>query len=200
MINATLLGQRLAEAILNEAGPCFYPGKFKPPHKGHYEAAKNLASRDYIKMVYVIISKKTINGITPEDSLQIWNMYLKAEPNPKITVRISRKESPIVSIMDYLEANPTVDPVYVAGGDDEVDDAEYLKNLQEEFGERVKVIKVHEKSGLISAPHVRNILATGDYEEFAQTVPEAAFNKGYAPKIFKMLASKVKTTDEPEQP
>lgn len=199
MINATLLGQRLAEAILNEPGPCFYPGKFKPPHKGHYEAAKNLASRDYIKMVNVIISKKVIDGITPEESLMIWNMYLKAEPNPKISVKISTTESPVVDVMNYLKANPTVNPVYVAQGDDEVDDEQYIISLQTDFGDRVKAIKVHEKSGIISAPYVRNLLATGNYEEFAETVPEAAFNKGFAPKIFKMLAPKVKSNNGPEQ-
>ena len=199
MINATLIGQRLAEAIINEPGPCFYPGKFKPPHKGHYAAAKNLASRDYIKMVNVIISKKVIDGITPEDSLMIWNMYLKAEPNPKISVKISTAESPVVDIMNYLKANPTVNPVYVAQGDDEVDDEQYIISLQTDFGDRVKAIKVHEKDGIISAPYVRNLLATGNYEEFAETVPEAAFNKGLAPKIFKMLASKVKPSNGSEQ-
>ena len=199
MINATLIGQRLAEAIINEPGPCFYPGKFKPPHKGHYAAAKNLASRDYIKMVNVIISKKVIDGITPEDSLMIWNMYLKAEPNPKISVKISTAESPVVDIMNYLKANPTVNPVYVAQGDDEVDDEQYIISLQTDFGDRVRAIKIREKDGIVSAPYVRNLLATGNYEEFAETVPEAAFNKGVAPKAFKMLASKVKPTNGSEQ-
>jgi len=191
MINAELLGKRIAEAILNESGPCFYPGRFKPPHKGHYQAAKDLASRDYVKMVYIIISNKVVDGITPEDSLAIWNMYLAAEPNPKIKVQISKKESPVVDIYEYLEKNPTVSPVYVSAGDDEIDDVEYVSSLQKEFGDRVKLIKVHEKAGEITAPHVRNLLATGDYEGFAEAVPQAAFNKGAAPKIFKMLAPKI---------
>jgi hypothetical protein len=149
-------------------------------------------------MVYIIISKKTIDGITPEDSLIIWNTYLQAEPNPKLSVRISTAESPIVTIIDYLKKNPTVDPVYVAVGDDEIDDLAYGKSLQEQFGDRVKTIPVHEKAGIISAPHVRNILADGDYEAFVEAIPEAAFNKGAAPKIFKMLATKVKG-NAPEQ-
>ena len=198
MIDAKKIGLRIAEAIANEPGPCFYPGKFKPPHKGHYQAATELASRDYIKMVYIIISRKTIDGITPEESLMIWNMYLQAEPNPKISVKISTDKSPIVSIIHYLKANPTVDPVYVSIGDDEVDDAQYGKNLQEQFGDRVKIIPVQEKAGNISAPHVRNILANGDYEAFKEAVPEAAYNKGVAPKVFKMLATKVKGNG-PEQ-
>lgn len=192
MINAELLGKRIAEAIINESGPCFYPGRFKPPHKGHCQAAKDLASRDYVKIVYIIISNKTVDGITPEDSLAIWNMYLAAEPNPKIKVKISEKESPVVDIYDYLEKNPTVDPVYISAGDDEIDDVEYVSSLQKEFGDRVKLIKVHEKAGEITAPHVRNSLAIGDYEGFAEAVPEAAFNRGAAPKIFKMLAPKIK--------
>ena len=191
MINAIQLGRLLAEEVVNEPGPCFYPGKFKPPHKGHYAAAKNLAGRDYIQKVYVIISSKVIDGITPEESLQIWNMYLKAEPNPKITVQIATEESPVVTIIHYLQNNPTVSPVYVAGGDDEVDDENYLDSLQTQFGDRVRTIQVHEKAGNVSAPHVRSILQAGDYEEFAKTVPEAAFNKGVAPQIFKMLAPKI---------
>lgn len=198
MIDANKIGRRIAEAIANEPGPCFYPGKFKPPHKGHYEAAAELASRDYVKQVNVIISRKTIDGITPEDSLIIWNMYLRAEPNPKITVKISTDESPIQTIIKYLNSNPTVNPVYVAVGDDEVDDEAYGQSLQQNFGERVKIIPVHEKAGDISAPHVRGILAAGDFEEFKQAVPEAAYNKGVAPKVFKMLAPKVKGNG-PEQ-
>ena len=196
MINPEILGKTIAEAVLNEPGPCFYPGRFKPPHKGHYEAAKALAAKPYVTQVYIIISKKVVDGITPEDSLMIWNMYLKAEPNPKITVRISTKESPIVTIIDFLKKNPTVDPVYIAVGDDESDDAEYGKSLQYQFGDRVKVIKVQERQGDASAPHVRNLLRDGDYEEFKNTVPEAAYNRGAASKIFKMLAPKM-TENEP---
>ena len=128
----------------------------------------------------------------------IWNMYLKAAPNPKITVKISTDESPIQTIIKYLKNNPTVNPVYVAVGDDEVDDEAYGNSLQQQFGDRVKVIPVHEKAGEISAPHVRNVLASGDFEEFAEAVPEAAYNKGFAPKIFKMLGTKVKG-NAPEQ-
>lgn len=199
MVNAELLGKTIAEAIINEPGPCFYPGKFKPPHKGHYEAAKALAAKDYIVRVYVIISKKVIDGITPEDSLAIWNMYLRAEPNPKITVRISTHESPIVTIMDFLRKNPSLDPVYIAVGNDERDDAEYGAALQKNFGEKVKIIKVQERKDDASAPHIRTLLQTGDYESFKDTIPVAAFNKGAGPKIFKMLAPKT-TQSEPEEP
>lgn len=198
MIDPKILGKTIAEAVLNEPGPCFYPGRFKPPHKGHYEAAKALAAKPYINKVYIIISKKVVDGITPEDSLMIWNMYLQAEPNPKITVRISTKESPVVTIIDFLAKNPTIDPVYIAVGDDESDDIEYGNSLQQQFGDRVKVIKVKERQADASAPHVRTLLQTGDYEEFKESVPTSAYNRGAASKIFKMLAPKM-SKSEPEE-
>jgi len=198
MINAELLGKKIAEAVLNEAGPCFYPGKFKPPHKGHFEAAKALALKEYITKVYIIISKKVIDGITPEDSLMIWNMYLQAEPNPKITVRISTQQSPIVTIIDFLKKNFETDPVYIAVGDDEKDDTEYGKSLQTQFGDRVKVITVKERKADASAPHVRSLLQAGDYEGFIESVPVSAYNRGAGAKIFKMLAPKI-SKSEPEE-
>ena len=197
MIDARKLGRLIAEEVVNEDGPCLYPGKFKPPHKGHFEAAMNLASRNYVTEVVVIISRKIVDGITPEDSLAIWNFYLSAEPNPKIKVQISTEKTPIEDIIKYLNANPTKDPVYIAGGDDEKDDLGYMESLQQQFGDRVKPLPVHEKAGNISAPYVRETLRTGDFESFKDTVPESAFNRGAAPKIFKMLATKV--TNEPQQ-
>ena len=92
MIDATKIGRLIAEEITNEPGPCFYPGKFKPPHKGHFKAALDLASRNYIIMVTVIISRKPIEGVTPEDSLAIWNMFLQSQPSPKIKIQISIKD------------------------------------------------------------------------------------------------------------
>jgi hypothetical protein len=197
MIDAIKLGRLIAEEVVNEPGPCFYPGKFKPPHRGHMKTALELASRNYVTSVTIIISRKPISGITPEDSLAIWNMYLAAQPSPKIKAQISTEESPIVDIIHFLKFNPSVNPVYIAGGDDEVDDQNYMKILPQEFHDRVKALPVHEKDGKISAPYVRELLASGDYEKFKEAVPEAAFNRGAAPKIFRMLASKI--TNEPQQ-
>jgi len=200
MIDAQKIGRLVAEAILNDPGPCFYPGKFKPPHKGHFDAAFGLAKKDYITKVYVIISNKVIEGITPEDSLAIWKMYLEAKPNPKIEVRISTDSSPVATIIKYINDNPEVQTFYVAVGDDEADDEAYGKSLQDQFGDKVKTITVQEKAGDISAPVVRGYLRSGDFESFVESIPEAAFNKGAAPKIFKMLASQITSQSEPKKP
>jgi hypothetical protein len=172
------------------------PGGFKPPHKGHFEAAKDLASRNYITQVQVIISPKERDGITAEESLAIWKLYLKAEPNPKITVKIADTVSPIRDIYDYIAEHPELDPVYVAGGKDEVDDLGYFKSLKKAFGDRVIPIPIDEKFGRISASYTRGLLRAGDVTGFKTTLPDSVIQKGYFDDIFGMLAPIIKENFE----
>ncbi len=196
----TAIGRLIVEEVVNEAGICFYPAGFKPPHKGHFKAAKNLASRNYITEVVVIISRKSEEGITPEQSLQIWKMYLAAEPNPKIKPRIAEADSPVEDIFSYLGKHQDVSAIYVAGGDDEKDDQEYLKSIQSRYPNIVKTISIHEKDGRVNSYYVRELLRNQDYELFKTTIPEAAYNKGFAPKIFQMLTATVQPPEEqPEE-
>jgi len=191
MINFEQLGRQIAEDILKEGspdvGPCFYPGKFKPPHKGHFEAAKYLASQNYINKVYVIISNVTKYGITPEDSLYIWQEYLKAEPNPKIDVSISKESTPIKDIFAFMAENPDVDPVYVAGGAEEVGGIGYFDSIQKRFPNRVRKEVIPAQFGRISATQMRAAIKSGNFEEFTKFIPDSAYNKGVAKDVFGRL-------------
>jgi len=190
------IGTIIAEDIVYQPGICFYPGGFKPPHKGHFEAAKDLASRNYITQVNVIISPKERDGITAKESLQIWKYYLQAEPNPKIAVKVAESVSPIKDIYDFIALHPELDPVYVAGGKDEVDDLGYFKSLTKAFGERVIPIPIEEKFGRISASYTRNQLRAGDIEAFKQTLPDSVIQKGFFDDIFKLLSPIIKENFE----
>lgn len=191
MINFEELGRKIAEDILSEAspdvGPCFYPGKFKPPHKGHFEAAKYLASKNYINKVYVIISNVTKFGITPQDSYNIWIEYLKAEPNPKIEVSISKESTPIKDIFSFMADNPDVSPVYVAGGAEEVEGIGYFDSIQKRFPNRVRKETIPDQFGRISATQMRAAIKDGNYEEFTKFIPDSAYNKGVAKDVFGQL-------------
>ena len=191
MINPEQLGRQIAEDILSEAssdvGPCFYPGKFKPPHKGHFEAAKYLASKNYINRVYVIISNVTKYGITPQDSLKIWQEYLAAEPNPKISVSISKESTPIKDIFSFMAENPDVDPIYVAGGAEEVEGLGYFDSIQKRFPNRVRKETIPDQFGRISATQMRAAVKDGNFEEFQKFIPDSAYNKGAAKDIFGRL-------------
>lgn len=196
MINPEKIGRQVVEDLLRESspdvGPCFYPGKFKPPHKGHFEAAKYLASKPYINKVYVIISNVTKYSITPEDSLYIWQEYLKAEPNPKISVSISKESTPIKDVFSFLADNPDVEPIYVAGGAEEVEGIGYFDSIQKRFPNRVRKEVIPNQFGRISATQMRVAIKTGNFEEFAKFIPDSAYNKGAAKDIFGRLLKIIK--------
>lgn len=190
------IGREIAEQILVEGspdvGPCFFPGKFKPPHKGDFAAAKHLSSLNYINRVYVVISNVTKFGITPEESLYIWNEYLKADPDPKIKVFISDKESPVQDIYEFLKDHPEIDPVYVASPADEVEGEGKYGSLGKNFPNRVRIEPVPNEFKQVSAEDMRAAVDTGDYKEFAKFVPDAAYNKGAAKDVFARLIKVIK--------
>lgn len=191
MINPEKIGRQVVEDLLKEAspdvGPCFYPGKFKPPHKGHFEAAKYLASKPYINKVYVIISNVEKYGITAKDSLYIWQEYLKAEPNPKISVSISKESTPIKDIFTFMDKNRDVDPIYVAGAGEEVEALGYFDALEKRFPNRVRKEVIPDQFERISATQMRAALKNGNFEEFAKFVPDSAYNKGVTKDVFGRL-------------
>ncbi len=212
MIDAVALGRLLAEEVINAIepvngsdGPCLYPGKFKPPHKGHFEVAEELASMNYITEVIVIISNKTspeTGNITPEQSLLIWKAYLDALPNPKIKLQLSTGESPIDDAIAIIERNKGVESIYIAGSATEKDDQEYLASLVKTYGNLIKPIKVNEKRGEVSSEYVRNIVMNAPAnspmpDEFKNAYPGKAFNKGATKEIWDILTA---GNQPPKQP
>lgn len=190
MINIDHVIKEIIQELLIEGnpdvGPCFFPGKFKPPHKGHFEAAKYLASKNYINRVYVVISNLEKFGITADDSLYIWREYLNAEPNPKIKVIASQKESPILDIFEFLKDNPEVSPVYVAANKDEIE-ADRFESLKKDFPDRVRIETIPDQYDNMSATDMRSAVDIGDYKDVAKFVPDSAYNKGVAKDVFARL-------------
>ena len=116
-----------------------YPGAFKPPHRGHFEVVKSLLDGTYkgevysiedykekgikalssekapntqISKVVVIIGGGVRNGITPEESKQVWEIYTKFLPG---TVEVFIAPNPMIAAKDYAKANPDQDFLAVTG-------------------------------------------------------------------------------------
>lgn len=195
-LTAFNLAKSIVEDVTYELGPCIYPGGFKPPHKGHFEVVKDLASRGYIDQVYIVISQKERDGITAQQSLKTWETYLECNPIPKASVEISPYPSPVTYAYKFIEARPQQKPIYLAGAKDEVEDQNYFKSLQKRFGDQVLTIPVEEKFERISATTMREALRTGNYDKFKECVPEAVNAKGKSQQLFKMLAATIKESYE----
>ena len=165
-INAAELGKNIIAEVLNEPAPGFYPGGFKPPHKGHLEVALDAASKNYITNLTIIIGKGVRDGINAEQSKAIWDIYLKAYPNQKIDVIItnSPKNSPIDDIFNYL-GKDVDNKAYVIGGRAETEDQNYFASLEDKFGDRVRAVAIDEKfidedGNRVSASAFRTTIAT----------------------------------------
>ena len=146
MIDLNTILNELTEDGEQQTPPaiCFYPGGFKPPHEGHFEVLKDLASRPYITKVIVLIGHKTRDGITKEQSKRIWDLYLAASPMAKVSVRISDNASPIKDIFTAFDDDLEL-KAYVAGSKNEVEEQDYFTPLQKAFSTRIMPLAIEEK-------------------------------------------------------
>jgi predicted nucleotidyltransferase len=100
---------QLEENLNGEKVTALYPGKFKPPHKGHLNVLNQLSSNPNVEKVIVLVSPKTHEGITAEQSLDIWkNLYLANDliVNPKKVDFVTSQVSPVKDVYDIVTSNP----------------------------------------------------------------------------------------------
>lgn len=96
------IGEEIASQLLEESTPiiALYPGKFKPPHAGHFSAitkAANIADK-----VVVIMSNIPKDEFTPEGSMKVWKLYKNILPN-NVQIIISEKPSPLNEVFDMVK-------------------------------------------------------------------------------------------------
>lgn len=144
MITVKEIYNQLVEASAPPA-VAYFPGSFKPPHKGHFNAVKSLAARPFVTQVVVIISQKEKDGVSASMSKDIWNIYLKAQPNPKIKVKIASSESPVEDIFQIMDSDLNK-IAYVAATMSDPEDQSYVDSLTKAFGDRIKPLNVEEQT------------------------------------------------------
>jgi hypothetical protein len=90
-----------------------YPGAFKPPHKGHFQVVKQLVDRSDISAVVVAISPKERGGVSLEQSLKVWELYINIL-GPKVSI-IPSEGSPVAYTLTSIKNNPDREFVVVFG-------------------------------------------------------------------------------------
>jgi cytidyltransferase-like protein len=112
------LGQYLVQQLLEaESQPtiALFPGAFKPPHKGHFAVVKKLLEK--ADEVVVLISPKTREGVTVDESLAIWELY-KTLLDGNVEVRVA-SGSPIQEAYRVAKDNPDTKFILAAGKDED---------------------------------------------------------------------------------
>jgi cytidyltransferase-like protein len=158
------LGEYLANLILEQDQKtiAIFPGAFKPPHKGHFEVVKLLSQQ--ADEVVVLISPKSRDGISAEESFEIWNLY-KPLLDENVSFKIA-STNPVSETYDVIKNNPDTKFI-VAFGKDEGDRFNQIKNTGKYVN--ASIFNAGSFEGL-SATGLRNALKTdGDISQF---IPE----------------------------
>jgi len=110
-----------------------YGGGFKPPTAGHFEVVDQaLKENPNIDEFIILIGGKERNGVTPEESLLIWDIYKQYLPIT-VEVKLSSKP-PIQAVYNYAKEHPDEEVLFVIGAregneDDFSDIAKRTKSL-----------------------------------------------------------------------
>ena len=146
-----------------------YPGGYKPPTKGHYH------SFDYIlqdaERGVIFIGKKERDGITADQSKQIWEIYAKYLNKP-VEVIIS-DVTPVKSVYDYADNNKDVNIIVGAGDkDDDMKRYAYFEKNIEKYP-LVRVVKIPLQAEGISGTMTRELIASDIDKAIDYFTPEA---------------------------
>ena len=143
-----------------------YPVKFKFPHKGHFNVAKQLLNKS--DKIEILISSKPVEGITAEQSKAVWELYNKLLGG-KLDVKIIQG-SPVTYVLDTIEANPNTHYIAVYGKEDQDryrnvgKDPRYLNAKTFDGG------TIASDEGTINATGFRNALKSG--QDITKYVPD----------------------------
>ena len=154
------------------------PGGFKPPHAGHYNMAVWLAENTDAEKVIVKVGAKERDGITREISLQLWDLFLKNDPNSnsqKITVVASNSNSPVQDVYDFVENEaPEESTIYLGMGEKDINDARFknIHKFAEPRGIKFETTLVPPQAGGVSGTKMREFIKNDDKKSFQQYIPE----------------------------
>ena len=173
------LVQSLISGLINEETTkesiALYPGKFKPPHKGHFEVVKQLL--DKVDRVEVLISGKEHEGINAEQSKAIWELYNELLGG-RLDIKIIQG-SPVKYVLDTIEANPNNHYVAVYGKGDE----ERYRNIGKD--PRYMNAEVFDGGAIslgdenISATNLRKAMVDKDIQAIKSMLPDGINAKEY---------------------
>ena len=91
-----------------------YGGGFKPPTKGHFEVVQQaLKQNPEIDKFIINIGGRERDGVTPEESIMIWDIYKQYLPL-KVEIQASTTP-PIKATYDYAKSNPNEEVLFILG-------------------------------------------------------------------------------------
>ena len=169
-----------------------FPGGFKPPHSGHFQAAE--AGMNKTDKVYVIVSEKERDGITFDISRWLWEKYIAKYGYQGRMICVGHTElvkgsrSPIQTTYDYVKKLDPGTNVLLVLGKKDIEDGRYAGVGKDREDLNVSMYAV--KFGGINGTKMRNFAKDGDAVNFMKNLP-AKFNNKERQEMYEMVKSNV---------
>jgi hypothetical protein len=168
------LVKALIQPILevNQGGIALVPGGFKPPTIGHFALVNEVANRPEVSKVIVLIGHKTRDGVTKEESKEIWDIYKKYLP-PNVEIQISDNTSPIADVSSLIKNNPEqlFYPVVGIRGEMDLGDLKRFDSMEGKYDNFKPIVIKSEGEDRISGTNTRAALIGGEKERFQSYLP-----------------------------
>lgn len=145
-----------------------YPGKFKPPHKGHLEVIKKIMSEIKPDKLIIFISSKVHGGIDANQSEKIWNLYLKNTNYTNIEIKIANI-TPVGEVYDFIENNPDKICYAIYG---KAHENRYLGLNKYNNVEIFDAGSLEDSNEIVSATKLRNAIIDNNEKEIKKLIPE----------------------------
>lgn len=160
------IGREIVQELIESTTPivALYPGKFKPPHAGHFSVvakAANIADK-----VIVIMSNVPKDEFTPEESMKVWMLYKDILPD-NVQIVISGKSSPVSEVFDIIK-DKSIDFLVLYGKGEE---SRYnaIKRDREKYS-NVDIVDAGTFDDL-HATDLRNAIRNKDLEDIQKFLP-----------------------------
>ena len=156
------LGQYLVQQLLEaeQTTIALFPGAFKPPHRGHFEVVKKLLQN--ADQVVVLISPKTREGVTADESVAVWELY-KTLLDGSVEIRVAL-ENPVRETYDLVKKNPDTNFIVAFGKDD-------VSRFKRMDYPNAKVFDAGTVDA-VNATGLRNAIQSNNADAIAQFIPD----------------------------
>jgi hypothetical protein len=169
------LVKSIIQPILEETkqGVALIPGGFKPPTLGHFYLVDEIAKRPEVSKAIVLIGHKDRDGVTKEESKQIWDIYKKYLPS-NVEIQLSQNSSPITDVNSIIKNDPTnmYFPVVGIRGEEDMGDLKRFDSLKGKYDNFEPIVIKSEREGdRISGTNARLAVLNGEFESFQRYLP-----------------------------
>lgn len=159
-----------------------FPGSFKPPHGGHFDAVDYFSKLPNVNSIVVMVSSKPrqdakqLFEITCEQSAKIWSLY--CQKHPKVRIHIAKAASPVQEVYDFLSnhTNPGDTVILTKGSKDQ---GEHRFNHAQEWADKnslgIKIKLVDRPVPFMfsqGSSHLRELISKENKPEFIRYLPK----------------------------